>query len=475
MRLSITNAAILSSMLALQADAFSTPRIIMHTTIRNRISSTNNEHMDSSQRRSWQLHVASKPPTKPSLSFPSTGTSTSSSTSTTASSASTISEEGPKLNESDEYQRGLATIAFITLLFSSNSPVLHMAFVNAASPPPVLLLNAATSSIALMGLITFGPSLNSLVPLPKVFEEKEEQSQIQTQLQSQTQSKNIDNIFNFDINFTNLKAGTELGLWKTLGTTANLYGLSLTSANHAAFLIQLTTLIVPAVQGAMGVPIPNRIWYAIGLALLGITMFTQDAISSANGVGDLMGNSVLMGDALCAVAAGFYATYDLRLFDYGKKVPPLPLIRTKIAVQAMLSFGLLAFLGEGGLPGAGEYLQELFSSMTISASSASASASDIINSDGFMVGAAALWSGLAVNAVAPFLQVSGQQAVGASRAQVVYASQPLWASLLSWIMLKETLGQDGMIGGSLFLVAIAIAATAESPDPNCEVKDNCEI
>lgn len=334
-----------------------------------------------------------------------------------------------------------------------------------------------------MGLITFGPFLNSLVPLPKALEEKEGESQIQSQAQSQkiiqSQSENIDkenDTFNFDINFTNLKAGTELGLWKTLGTTANLYGLSLTSANHAAFLIQLTTLIVPAVQGAMGVPIPNRIWSAIGLALLGITMFTQDAISSSNGAGDLMGNSVLMGDALCAVAAGFYATYDLRLFDYGKKVPPLPLIRTKIAVQAILSFFLLAFLGEGGLSGAGEYLQELFSSLSISESgSASASVSGILNSDGFMVGAAALWSGLAVNAVAPFLQVSGQQAVGASRAQVVYASQPLWASLLSWIMLKETLGQDGMIGGSLFLVAIALAATAESPDPNCEVKDNCEV
>eukprot|EP01083_Nonionella_stella_P192120 710490_1 len=471
MRLTIATTAILSSVLALQADAFSTHRS-MPTTIRNRITSTNeNMNMDSSQRRSWQLHVASRPPTKSSFSFPSTSTSTSSSKST----ISTIPEEGSKLNEPDEYKRGLATIAFITLLFSSNSPALHMAFANAASPPPVLLLNAATSSIALMGLITFGPFLNSLVPLPKALEEKEGESQIQ----SQSLSENIDNendTFNFDINFTNLKAGTELGLWKTLGTTANLYGLSLTSANHAAFLIQLTTLIVPAVQGAMGVPIPNRIWSAIGLALLGITMFTQDAISSANGVGDLMGNSVLMGDALCAVAAGFYATYDLRLFDYGKKVPPLPLIRTKIAVQAMLSFGLLAFLGEGGLSGAGQYIQELFSSMTISEStSASASASDILNSDGFMVGAAALWSGLAVNAVAPFLQVSGQQAVGASRAQVVYASQPLWASLLSWIMLKETLGHDGMMGGSLFLVAIALAATAESPDPNCEVKDNCEV
>lgn len=459
MRLSITTTAIFLSILATQVDAFSTPR--MPTTIRNRITSTNSDF----KRRSWQLHVASRPPTKPSFSFPSS-TSIASSTSTSTS-TSTITEDGLKLNESDEYQRGLATIAFITLLFSSNSPALHMAFANAASPPPVLLLNAATSSIALMGLITFGPFLNSLVPLPKTLEE------------GQSQSENIANSNNNDndndtFNFTNLKAGTELGLWKTLGTTANLYGLSLTSANHAAFLIQLTTLIVPAVQGAMGVPIPNRIWSAIGLALLGIALFTQDAVSSTSGVEDLMGNSVLMGDALCAVAAGFYATYDLRLFDYGKKVPPLPLIRTKIAVQAIISFGLLAFLGEGGLLGAGEYLQELFSSISESAASTT-SASGFLNSDGFMVGAAALWSGLAVNAVAPFLQVSGQQAVGASRAQVVYASQPLWASLLSWIMLKETLGQDGMMGGSLFLVAIALAATAESPDPNCDVKDNCEV
>ena len=46
--------------------------------------------------------------------------------------------------------------------------------------------------------------------------------------------------------------GVELGIWKTLGTTANLYGLSLTSADHGALLIQLTTLIAPLVQGSWG-------------------------------------------------------------------------------------------------------------------------------------------------------------------------------------------------------------------------------
>jgi hypothetical protein len=43
-------------------------------------------------------------------------------------------------------------------------------------------------------------------------------------------------------------AGAELGLWKTLRTTANIWGLSQTSLDHGAFLIQLTTLIVPVLS-----------------------------------------------------------------------------------------------------------------------------------------------------------------------------------------------------------------------------------
>ena len=132
-------------------------------------------------------------------------------------------------------------------------------------------------------------------------------------------------------------AGAELGLWKTLGTTANIYGLSQTSSDHGAFLIQLTTLIVPAAQGLSGVPIPKRIWTAIGLALAGVFMFTQDPSQSDC--------ASLQGDLICALAAIFYATYDLRLFKWGKIVPTDQLITTKMVTQSLLSFGLLAMLG----------------------------------------------------------------------------------------------------------------------------------
>ncbi|CAB9524468.1 EamA-like transporter family (Partial), partial [Seminavis robusta] len=212
---------------------------------------------------------------------------------------------------SREYQRGLITIGFITLLFSSNSPVLHAAFTSSSgNAPPVLLLNAGVSVVALVGLLLGGETLENNTELPSSLLEQQQQLKTGQPPQEQFLEPN-DN--NNGLSFLNnmmdeddqkvLQGGCELGLWKFLGTTANIYGLSLTTAAHGAFLIQLTTLIVPVVQGIMGVPIPKRIQFSIVLALAGVVCFTQDPT----------GTPSLVGDVLCVIAAAFYATYDLRL------------------------------------------------------------------------------------------------------------------------------------------------------------------
>ena len=124
-----------------------------------------------------------------------------------------------------EYKRGLLTIVCITFLFSSNSPAIHAAF-SGSDPPPVLLLNAAVSCVALVGLLLGGESLESNTPLPSTLDRSKENEESLA-----------------------FQGGIELGLWKMLGTTANLYGLALTTASHGALLIQLTTLIVPVSTG----------------------------------------------------------------------------------------------------------------------------------------------------------------------------------------------------------------------------------
>ena len=57
--------------------------------------------------------------------------------------------------------------------------------------------------------------------------------------------------------------------------------------------------------------------------------------------------------------------------------------------------------------------------------------------DLLLVRVVALCSRLAVNCVALHLQVSGHQAVGPARAQILYDSQPLWAEVMSFFLLDE--------------------------------------
>mmetsp|Transcript_39167 Transcript_39167/g.68789 ORF Transcript_39167/g.68789 Transcript_39167/m.68789 type:complete len:449 (-) Transcript_39167:43-1389(-) len=359
-------------------------------------------------------------------------------------------------NENDDaeksYRNGLITIAFITLLFASNSPALHSAFSMTSNAPPVLLINAAVSVIGLTGVVLISPFLQKFVPDPS--KKLDSVDLLSSPINAEIVDAPNDSITSPSSSSNNLIAqifgpstiaGAELGLWKTLGTTANIYGLSLTSSDHGAFLIQLTTLIVPAAQGFMGVPIPTRIWTAIGLALGGVFMFTQDPSQTAS--------ASLQGDLLCALAAIFYATYDLRLFKWGKLIPTDELITTKMVTQSLLSFGMLSVLGRD------ETINFI---------------SQASHHDLQLVGVVALWSGLAVNCVAPYLQVSGQQAVGPARAQILYASQPLWAAVMSFFLLGEQFGTEGYIGGSAFLGAMFLAATAEMPDPNCAA-DECEV
>mmetsp|Transcript_17367 Transcript_17367/g.42197 ORF Transcript_17367/g.42197 Transcript_17367/m.42197 type:complete len:641 (+) Transcript_17367:111-2033(+) len=438
----------------------------------------------------------------------------------TTESTSTMDLQQPPVDEGDEeedrvaYKKGLATIGFITLLFSSNSPALHAAFSSSSSslsesamigPPPVLLLNGAVSLVALVGLTLGGDTLESKSKTLTTFELDPgvEDDIVQDQKQKQ-QTTDADDDDDDSIIETRLAwvAGCELGLWKTLGTVANIWGLALTSASHGALLIQLTTLIVPVVQGIQGVPIPPKIRVAVILALAGVVCFTQDtgggvSVSSSTAMAATDPNtlttgaaaiatsaaestipsfeifhttipSTAVGDALCVVAAVFYSVYDLRLFVRGKQVPTKALITRKIATQALLSMMMLIVLSGNEST---TYIQATIDAIMNDNNNSN---DQVLSWSFLLVPAVVLWSGIAVNAVAPYLQVGGQQVVGPTRCQTIYASQPLWAALLSFVFLGETIGERGLVGGTIFVAALFLAATAEIPDPDCEAT-NCEV
>lgn len=215
--------------------------------------------------------------------------------------------------------------------------------------------------------------------------------------------------------------------------------MALTTANHGAFLLQLTTLIVPILQGLRGAEvIPRRVQIAVLLALAGIFAFTQDP----SGTSDVAIDAAQMrtGDILVLGAAIFYSLYDIQTFYWGREIPRTELVTIKVGFQAILSCILCAVVGRTDV-------MEYFA-----------------NAPNYTVLIpTVLWSGLIVNALATFLQVGGMQAVGPTRAQTIFASQPLWASIMNYFFLGETMGPQGFAGGGSFLGALFLAATSEGP------------
>lgn len=173
--------------------------------------------------------------------------------------------------------------------------------------------------------------------------------------------------------------------------------MALTTANHGAFLLQLTTLIVPVLQGLRGAEkIPRQIQLAVALALVGITAFTQDPTGAAM---DMDPVQMHIGDALVLAAAFLYSGYDIQTFYWGREVPRNELVTIKIGFQALLSVVLCAVASQTQVV---EYFQS--------------------GPDWGVVVPTVLWSGLIVNALATFLQVSGTEPL---------CCEPLRASIVS--------------------------------------------
>ncbi|CAM9817987.1 unnamed protein product, partial [Hapterophycus canaliculatus] len=75
------------------------------------------------------------------------------------------------------------------------------------------------------------------------------------------------------------RAGAELGLWLFLGGTVQVWGLELTTASRAGFLVQLTTVIVPVLEAFLGRrKLKPQVWFACALATVGVAMVSLGGV-----------------------------------------------------------------------------------------------------------------------------------------------------------------------------------------------------
>jgi drug/metabolite transporter (DMT)-like permease len=237
-----------------------------------------------------------------------------------------------------------------------------------------------------------------------------------------------------------LAPAAELGVYLFVGSLAQLVALQHTSASRSAFLVQLTTVLVPTLDVALLGAAPDlRVFLSATLALLGVVVLSRTGPTVVDpALGDALG-AFNVGDALSLLAAAAYTTHVLRLEKIVLKVPSiLALVEGKAVVQFCLSVLAASFT----------LSPDDRHALTTASSLQNIAPGAVATTLGCLV-----WIGAMSTAAATVCQVEGQKRVGASVAAVIYAAQPAFAVLFAYVVLGERLTPGEFAGGFLVVVS----------------------
>ncbi|MCW5223055.1 DMT family transporter [Verminephrobacter aporrectodeae subsp. tuberculatae] len=222
---------------------------------------------------------------------------------------------------------------------------------------------------------------------------------------------------------TTLTVGLPLGLILLSIFVAETYGLSLTSASNAAFLISLCVTFTPFVEWIVLRAHPGwAVFVATGVSLVGTWLLTSTTSLSLN-----------LGDGLMLIAALLRAamvTCTTRL-TRGKDIPSLPLtaVQTGTVGLGCLMLGFLVL--PDGLPPLPN--SPVFWYAT-----------------GFLVVFCTLF--------AFFAQNYALRRISPTRVSLLMGAEPVFGALFAVWWLHESLGMTGWIGGLLIVGASLWAA-----------------
>jgi drug/metabolite transporter (DMT)-like permease len=276
--------------------------------------------------------------------------------------------------------------------------------------------------------------------------------------------------------------GLELGSYLFLGNGFQVVGLQTVPADRAAFLVQLTTVMVPLVSAWVSgrglASVPLLTWVACVVAFIGVVVIGMDdngqgmeLLSSSHISWENIASSIQIsqGDDLIILAALAYTMHVVRLGVYAPKTRPLNLAASKARTEAFFSVVLvivLVLVGSAGstLP---EFIQQMgkevvnyFDTLqtTIANTGSSIQTSAQTESSILTFVAAILWTGLITSAYTIYAQSYGQRRINPVDSNLIYTTQPLFSSLFAYGMLGEKLGVSGWIGAGLIGVALGLVA-----------------
>lgn len=238
-----------------------------------------------------------------------------------------------------------------------------------------------------------------------------------------------------------LFAGAALGFFMFGGYAFQTAGLQYTTPAKSGFVTGSSVALVPLLLGIFwGRRLTRWVYAGVFAAVLGLYFLTVPA----EGVAHLN-----RGDLLTFVAAGLYAIHIILVGDYTRRHSVAALSVLQVAACAVL-----AWLATGAASASGwepaRFGWQWQSLLGIAA-------------------CAALATALAFS-----IQLWAQQFTTSSHAAILFTLEPVFASITSYILLRERLGNRALFGAAFVLAGILIAellgppAAPESPEPTVE-------
>jgi len=242
-----------------------------------------------------------------------------------------------------------------------------------------------------------------------------------------------------------LVAGAALGFFMFGGYAFQTAGLLYTTPAKSGFVTGSSVVLVPLLLGLFwGRRLTVWVYAGVSAAVFGLYFLTVPA----EGISHLN-----RGDLLTLVAAGLYAVHIILVGDYTRRHSVAAL-----SVLQVASCAALAWLATG-LTSATGWQPARFSW------------------EGKSLLGIAICAFLAT-AVAFSIQLWAQQYTSSSHAAILFTLEPVFASLTSYLLIRERLGTRALLGAVFVLAGILIAellgpaAAPESPEPTGETAES---
>jgi len=221
--------------------------------------------------------------------------------------------------------------------------------------------------------------------------------------------------------------GLLLGLFLYAGYLFQTTGLVYTTASKSAFITGFSVVIVPFVQAMHGFKIRKATVAGAALGLVGIYLLVMPrGLASVN-----------RGDAMTLIAACAFAVHIVLVGVYARRYP----FRQLVSLQ-ILTVGVLAFLSWPlGMPFRITWTVGLVTAVLVTALLATALAFSIQN-----------WA---------------QQFTPPAHTALIFALEPVFAALTSWLVLGERLGGRLFAGAAMILAGMVISEIwgGQQPSP----------